>query len=130
MNACGLWQGTRRLAAVIANEDGSLQPPLTSPATPDHARLLLDYLVTAGIDTLILAERSHVLITLASARNLNVRLVPNDLFSAILHATALNHRPPGHTASLLARWPSTPALRPLLRELRPAAPQKNQLPLF
>ncbi len=51
MNVCGLWQGSHRLAAVIANDDGTLRPPITTPATPDHTRHLLDYLVTAGIDT-------------------------------------------------------------------------------
>lgn len=131
MSFCGLWHGTHRLAAVIANDDGTLRPPITTPATADHIALLLDYLVTAGIDTLILDERSHVLITLAYARNLHVRLVPHDLLEGIRSATALNRRPPQFTAFLLAHWPFTPALRLHLRHGRPASPQqKNQLPLF
>jgi hypothetical protein len=130
MNVCGLWQGAHQLAAVIAHDDGSLRPPITAPATPDHTRHLLDYLVTAGIDTLILPERSHVLITLAHAREFHVRLVPHDLLTGIRDATALNHRPARYTAILLARWPFTPALRLHLREFRPAQPRKNQLALF
>jgi len=130
MNVCGLWQGTHRLAAAIANDDGTLRPPITTPATPHHTHHLLDYLVTAGIDTLILAERSHSLIAQAHARQLHVRLVPHDLLEGIRNATAINHRPARHTAILLARWPFAPALRLHLREFRPTQPRKNQLPLF
>lgn len=130
MNVCALWQGSHRLAAAIANEDGTLRPPITTTATPEHIGHLLDYLVTAGIDTLILPERSHCLIAQARDRALHVRLVPHDLLEAIRQATALNHRPARHTASLLARWPFTPALRLHLHELRPTQPRKNQLVLF
>jgi hypothetical protein len=130
MSLCGLWQGVGRLAAVIADEDGSLRPPITVRATPQNTHHLLDYLVTAGIDTLILAERSHGLIAQARERRLHVRLVPHDLLDGIRAATALNHRPPRFTAILLARWPFTPALRLHLRELQPTAPRKNQLALF
>jgi hypothetical protein len=130
VNVCGLWQGVQRLAAVIADEDGSLRPPITVRATPQNTHHLLDYLVTAGIDTLILAEYSYPLIAQAHERRLHVRLVPCDLLEGIRAATALHHRPPRYTASLLARWPFTPALRLHLRELRPTAPRKNQLALF
>ncbi len=130
MNVCGLWQGVQRLAAVIADEEGGLRAPITVRATPQNTHHLLDYLVTAGIDTLILAERSHGLIAHAHARNLHVRLAPHDLLEAIRAATALHHRPPRYTASLLARWPFTPALRLHLRDVQPTAPRKNQLTLF
>ncbi len=103
MNVCGLWQGVQRLAAVIANNDGSLRAPITVRATPQNTHHLLDYLVTADIDTLILAERSYPLITQARERPLHVRLVPYDLLEGIRQATALNHRPPQFTAILLAR---------------------------
>jgi len=105
-------------------------PPITTSATPEHIGHLLDYLVSAGIDTLILAERSHCLIAQARERRLHVRLVPYDLLEGIRQATALNHRPPRFTAILLARWPFTPALRSHLRDIRPTAPRKNQLALF
>ena len=130
MNVCGLWQGVGRLAAVIADEDGSLRAPITVRASPQNTHHLLDYLVTAGIDTLILAERNHGLIAQAHERRLHVRLVPHDLLDGVRAATALNHRPPRYTASLLARWPFTPALRLHLRDVQPTAPRKNQLALF
>jgi len=129
MNVCGVWQGIQCLAATIANDDGTLRPPITVRATPDNAGYLLDYLVTAGIDTLILDERSHSLITQALARRLRVRLVPNDLLEGIRLATAIHRRPPRYTATLLARWPFTSA-RSYLREFLPTPQQKNQLPLF
>lgn len=129
MSICGIWQGARRLAAVIANDDGTLRPPITTTATPQHLRHLLDYLVTAGIDTLILPERSLSLIAQAKALPFHVRLAPHTLLDGIRDATAFSHQPPQHTAKLLARWPST-TLSGQLRELPPIAYSKNQLPLF
>lgn len=123
MNVCGLWQATHRLAAAIANEDGTLRPPITTPATPEHIGHLLDYLVTAGIDTLILAERSHCLIAQARDRALHLRLVPHDLLEAIRQATALNHRPARHTASLLA-GPSPPRCACTCATFAPPRPKK------
>ncbi len=130
MTICGLWQGGRRLAAAIAGDDGVLRPAITTPATPEHTNHVLDYLVAAGVDTLILDERSQFLITGAHARRLRVRLVPHDLLEGIREATAMTQRPPRYTAVLLARWPFAPALRVLLREARPSQPQKHQIPLF
>ena len=129
MNVCGVWQGIHCLAAAIANDDGTLRPPITVRATPNNAGYLFDYLVTAGIDTLVLAEHSYSLISQAHVRNLRVRLVPSDLLEGIRVATAIHRRPPRHTAILLARWPFTPA-RNYLRELHQTPPRKTQLPLF
>lgn len=130
MSVCALWQGTRRLAAVIVNDDGELRPPITVPATPDNAHHLLTYLATAGVDAVILGEESHSLIAQAQALELAVRLAPPDLLDAIRTATDLDHRPPRHTAILLARWDLAPALRPQLREVRAPTPPDKQLPLF
>ena len=131
MSVCGLWQGTHRLFAAIIDDDGELRPVITAPATRDNAHHLLSYLATAGVDTLIIAERSHFLIANAQRLKLEIRLVPCELLNAIRAATGLNHRPPRNTAILLARWPLIPVLRLHLRKLRvPAASQENQLPLF
>jgi hypothetical protein len=130
VSACALWQGTQRLVAVIVDDDGGLRPPITVPATPNNAHHLLTYLATAGVQTVILAEASHNLIAQAHALNLPVRLVPGDLLDAIRAAVGLDHRPPRHTAMLLARWYLIPALRRHLRVARPPAPRKNQLDLL
>ena len=129
MNVCGVWQGVQRLAAAIVNDDGTLRPAITVRATPDNTGHLLDYLVTAGIDTLILAERSYSLIGDAHARQLRVRLVPHDLLEGVRLATGMNRRSPRDTAILLARWPFTPA-RSYLHDAKITQPRKNQLTLF
>ena len=130
MTVCALWQGARRLAAVIVNDDGSLRAPITVGATPENTHHLLDYLVTADIDTLILDQYSYRLIAQAHAHRLHVRLVPHDLLEGIRAATALNRRAPRFTAIVLARWPLSPALRAHLRDVRLNQPSKNQLALF
>ena len=130
MSVCGLWQGTRRLVAVIVGDDATLRPPITVPATPSNAHHLLTYLAAIDIGTLIVAERSHTLIAQALALKLVVRLVPHDLLHAIRTAVGLNRRPPCHTAMLLARWSLTPTLRLYLREVRAPAIQQKQLALF
>lgn len=130
MSLCALWQGTRRLIAVIVDDDGELRPPITVPATPDNAHYLLTYLATAGVDTLILSEASHSLIAQANALKLALHLVPHHLLNAIRTATGLDHRPPRNTAILLARWYLSPALRLHLRPTRTPAPQQDQLELL
>ena len=130
MSICGLWQGTRRLIAVIVDDDGDLRSPISAPATPHNARHLLSYVATAGVGSLIIAEGSHTLIAQAHSLKLDVRLVPRDLLDAIRTATGLNYQPPRNTAILLARWPLTPALRLHLRQLRAPASQEKQLALF
>ena len=118
MSVCALWQSTRRLAAVLVDDDGALRRPITVPATPGNAHHLLSYLATAGVATVILAEGSHRLIAQAHALQLPVRLAPRDLLEAIRTATGLDRRPPRHTAILLARWSLTPALRLLFWRYR------------
>ena len=131
MSVCGLWQGARRLSTVIIDDGGELRPCITAPATPANAHHLLSYLTTAGVDTLIIAERSHILIAQAHRLKLDIRLVPHALLDAIRTATGLDRRPPRNTAILLARWPLTPVLRLHLRKLRaPAPPQEKQLALL
>ncbi len=130
MSLCALWQGSRRLVAVIIDDDLQLRPPITVPATPDNAHHLLTYLATAGVHTLILSEASHSLIVQAHALKLAVRLVPRDLLNAIRTATGLDYRPPRNTAILIARWYLAPALRLHLRETRAPAPRENQLDLL
>jgi hypothetical protein len=130
VSGCALWQGRRRLAAVIIDDERKLRAPITVPATPSHVHHLLTYLATAGVDTLILAEPSHALIAQAYALKLAVRLVPCSLLEAIRVATGLDHRPPQHTAILLAHCDLLPALRVHLRDARPPAPQDHQLDLL
>lgn len=131
MSVCGLWQGPHRLVAVVVDGSGvPVRAPLSTPAKPHSAMLLLTYLAGTELDCLILAEHSHTLVAQARRLNLRVRLAPQAMFEAIRTAAGLNHRPPRHSALLLARWPSTPWLRQHLRECRPPAPHFDQLTLF
>jgi hypothetical protein len=130
VSGCALWQGRRRLAAIIIDEERKLRAPMTAPATPSHVRHLLSYLATAGVDTLILAEPSHALLAQAHALKLAVRFLPRNLLEAIRTATGLDHRPPQHTALLLAHCDLIPALRVHLRDARAPAPQDHQLDLL
>jgi hypothetical protein len=87
-----------------------------------------------------LAERSAQLVipdTLLGQPFLNqashtpvvVWIAPSALLEAIRLAAGLTTRPLKHTAALLARWPSAPALRPFLRRLN-ASPHPDQLSLL
>jgi hypothetical protein len=58
-----------------------------------------------------------------------VWIAPSALLEAIRLAAGLTTRPLKQTAALLARWPSTPALRPFLRRLN-TAPNTDQLSLL
>lgn len=130
MTVCGIWQGNRRLVAVIATDDGALRPPITAPDNQDNAHHLLDYLAAIDIGILILSEHSHTLIAKARALNLDLRLAPHDLLQAIRTAAGLIHRSPRDTASLLARWYLTPTLRLHLRRFRAIAIHQKQIALF
>jgi hypothetical protein len=130
MSVCGLWQGPRRLVAVILDEDGYQRRPITVPLSPANTHHLLAYLAAIDIGMLILPERSHTLIAQALALPLPLRLVPDYLLDAIRTASGHNHRPPRNTALMLARWHTIPTLRPYLREFRPPPVPEKQLPLF
>jgi hypothetical protein len=130
VSVCGLWDSTRRVVAVIIDDDGKPRPPITVPARASNTQHLLTYLGAIDIGTLILAERTHTLIDQALGLKLAVRLVPHDLLDAIRTAVGLNHRPPRDTAMLLARWYLTPTLRVHLREFRAPPIPEQQLALF
>jgi hypothetical protein len=53
----------------------------------------------------------------ASPIPLAVWIAPSPLLEAIRLTAGLTTRPHKHTAALLARWPTAPALRPFLRRL-------------
>jgi hypothetical protein len=76
-------------------------------------------------DTLLGAPCLHP----ASQTPVAVWIAPSPLLEAIRLAAGLTNRPPKHTAALLARWPTAPALRPFLRRLT-ASPDLQQLALL
>ena len=58
-----------------------------------------------------------------------VWIAPSPLLEAIRLAAGLTTRPSKHTAALLARWPTAPALRPFLRRFTASHPP-DQLSLL
>lgn len=130
MITCGVWRAAHHLVAVIVDDDDRARPAITSPATTENARHLLDYLATAGVTTLILSDRHHHLIIESTNLPKEIRLVPHELIGGLREATHLARRPAHHTASLLARLPAIALLRLHLRPYLPPPPNREQLPLF
>ncbi len=130
---CGLWPGPRRATAVLFVPGGQLQPPLSLANTEPARSALLTWLAEKPASLVIpdtrLAQPFLNQLTQAGHPPLAVWLAPRDLLEAIRLATGLTSRAPKHTAALLARWPTSHALRPFLRRLT-ASPRPEQLPLL
>jgi hypothetical protein len=92
--------------------------------------MLLDYLAQRNAhlvipDTLLAAP----CLNQASQIPVAIWVAPSPLLEAIRLTTGLTARPSKHTAALLARWPTAPALRSFLRRLTAACPS-DQLSLL
>lgn len=135
MNAtlCGLWPGPRRATAVLFDPAGKLRPPLSLANTEPARSALLAWLAEQGAALVIpdipLAQPFLHQLSRAGHPPLPVWLAPRDLLEAIRLATGLTTRAPKHTAALLARWPTSKALRPFLRRFS-ASRHPDQLPLL
>jgi len=115
---CGLWPGPRRTTAVLLDPPTKLQLPFSLANTEQARCSLLAWLANQSAhlvipDTLL----GKLLLNQASQTHLIVWIAPSALLEAIRLTTGLTTRAPQHTATLLARWPTTPALRPFLRRL-------------
>ena len=130
---CGVWPGPRRATAVLFDPAGTRQPPLSLANTDPARSALLTWLADKPASLVIpdtrLAQPFLNQLTRAGHPPLAVWLAPRDLLEAIRLATGLTTRAPKHTAALLARWPTSNALRPFLRRLI-ASPHPDQLLLL
>jgi len=130
---CGVWPGPRRATAVLFDPAGTRQPPLSLANTDPARSALLAWLADKPASLVIpdtrLAQPFLNQLSRADHPPLAVWLAPRDLLEAIRLATGLTTRAPKHTAALLARWPTSHALRPFLRRLI-ASPHPDQLPLL
>jgi hypothetical protein len=128
---CGLWPTPRRFVAVILDH-GHPTPPIALAQTPAARAGLVQWLADRHLTGLALSDAMACdpIVTLALDAQLTVWLVPATLLEAIRTATGFTQRPAKYTAALLARWPSTPALRPYLRRLTDSTPEPNQLCLL
>jgi hypothetical protein len=127
---CGLWPGPGRATAVLFDTLTEHQRALSLANTTLAYTTLLDWLAQQNAhlvipDTLLAAP----CLNQASQIPVAVWVAPSPLLEAIRLATGLTARPPKHTAALLARWPTAPALRSFLRRLIAACPS-DQLSLL
>ena len=127
---CGLWAGPRRSAAVLIDPATQRQLPISLANTAQARGALLAWLAERSAqlvipDTLL----GQPFLNQASHTPVVVWIAPSALLEAIRLAAGLTTRPLKHTAALLARWPSAPALRPFLRRLN-ASPHPDQLSLL
>ncbi len=127
---CGLWPGSRGATAVLFEPASGRQQALSLANTALARSTLLDWLVPQNAhlvipDTLLAA----LCCDQATPIPVVVWIAPSPLLEAIRLAAGLTTRPHKHTAALLARWPTVPALRPFLRRLTTARPT-DQLSLL
>lgn len=132
MNArfAGIWGAPQRLIALPLDDQGASCAPISARRTPEGCRYLIDYLVTAGIDTLVVTDRNDQIIACAHRAQLRVYTAPHALVEAVRDAAGLGQRPLRHSAALLARFALNPALRPYLRQTFPSQTHRQQLALF
>jgi hypothetical protein len=106
------------------------QSPISLANTEPARGALLDWLAEQNAQ-LVIPDTLLAMPFLNPARHtpVVVWIAPSALLEAIRLATGLNTRPAKHTAALLARWPSAPALRPFLRRLNASRPT-DQLSLL
>jgi len=130
MTACGVWPTSRGLVAVLI--DGTGRARSCSVALADDARSGFGlWLVAAGADLVVdqallatdpiahIARRSGVTVWVANAA----------LIDSLRTAAGITRRGPRLSAALLARLPSIPWLRSLLRRLEPPEAER-QIALF
>ena len=130
MTACGVWPAPRGLVAVLVDDAGRARA--CSVAFADDARSgLALWLAAAGADlvvdeTLLAADPiAHV----ARHAGVTVWIAGPPLVEALRHAAGITRRGARLSAAMLARLPSVPWLRSLLRRLEPPDDQR-QIPLL
>jgi hypothetical protein len=130
MTACGLWLAPRGLVAVLV--DGTGRARSCSVAFTDDARSgLALWLAAAGADLVVdetLIEADPIA-HLARRAGVTVWIAGPPLVAALRLAAGIAHRGPRLSAALLARLPTIPWLRSLLRRLEPPHDER-QIPLL
>jgi hypothetical protein len=120
MTACGVWLAPRGLVAVLLDDAGRARA--CSVALTDDARSgLALWLAAAGADLVVddsLLEADPIA-QVARRAGATVWVAAPPLVASLRHAAGITRRGPRLSAALLARLPSIPWLRSLLRRLEP-----------
>ena len=130
MTACGVWLAPRGLVAVLVDDAGRSRS--CSVAFTDDARSgLALWLAAAGAD-LVVHEAllgADPIAHLARRAGVTVWIAGPALAEALRHAAGITRRGARPSAAMLARLPSVPWLRSLLRRLKPPDDER-QIPLL
>ncbi len=130
MTACGVWLAPRGLVAVLVDDAGRARS--CSVAFTDDARSgLAVWLAAAGADLVVdeaLLE-ADAIAHVARCAGVTVWIAGPPLVEALRHAAGITRRGARPSAAMLARLPSTPWLRSLLRRLEPPR-NEQQIPLL
>lgn len=130
MSACGVWLAPRGPLAVLINSAGHARS--CSVAFTDDARSgLALWLAAAGADLVVdetLLEADPIA-NIARNAGVTVWVAGPPLVAALRHAAGIARRGPRLSAAMLARLPSIPWLRSLLRRLEPPDDDR-QIPLL
>ena len=122
MTACGLWRTPRRLLAVVLDEHGRPRPAISVAMTDDARWGLLVWLQSKGCRDVVLTDqlaRGDPIARMALTLGVRFWVVPASVVEGVRYAAELTKRAPKHTAALLARWSTAPALRAYLRVVEP-----------
>jgi hypothetical protein len=128
VSSCGLWRTPRRLLAVVLDDEGDPRPPISVALTDDARWGLLVWLQAKGCRDVVLTDalaRGDPIGRMAVTLGVRLWTLPTSIVEGVRQATELAKRPPKHTAALLARWPSAPALRVYLRAAEPDASDRQ-----
>lgn len=126
MTACGVWLAPRGLVAVLVDGAGHARP--CSVALTDDARSgLALWLAAAGADLVVdeaLLEADPIA-HVARCAGVTVWVAGPPLLAGLREAAGITRRGARLSAAMLARLPTIPWLRSLLRRLEPPVDERQ-----
>lgn len=128
MTCCGIWRTSRRLVAVVVDDDGKARTPIAVALTDDARWGLLVWLRAKGISEVVVTDEladSDSIVATAIELGLCPWLASAYVVEAIRHTAGLVGRPAKLTAAMLARWRGVSVLRPYLRPATPCADERQ-----
>ena len=125
--ACGVWPGTRGLAAAALDVDGGIRT-VRLPRNDDARAGLVAYLVAAGAAELALPDvlvRADAIGRIALANGLTVWSVPRMVVEPLRQAAGISPQRTALLAALVARLPRIAHYRAQLHRVQHVHPGKQ-----